>query len=246
MASALWLAIAQLARAQAGPPMLTDDPGTAEKGKVEWNTALMVQQNRDGSSEKLLPVIDLSYGISEHVEVSYETHWAVVREPGSASKAGWDDTTVAFKWRFWDEEKDGVDLAFQPQYTFNTGSSAYQRGIVSKNSDLLIPFEFGKTIGPVVLNLELGRDFHAHEAAERDFWFAGLTAGHAFSSHFEGIAELYLPETSRDFRHSRVILNLGMRYKLSEDLVILASSGTGIGGAERPKFVGYYGLQWVF
>ena len=157
-----------------------------------------------------------------------------------------DGKVVSHSILFPDGTKKSAGLIYPGQYTFNTGSSAYQRGIVSKNSDLLIPFEFGKTIGPVVLNLELGRDFHAHEAAERDFWFAGLTAGHAFSSHFEGIAELYLPETSRDFRHSRVILNLGMRYKLSEDLVILASSGTGIGGAERPKFVGYYGLQWVF
>ena len=110
------------ARAQAGPPMLTDDPGTAAKGTLEWNTAIALQKNRDGSSESLVPLVDLSYGLNEHLELSYESHWTLIHEPGSPSRAGWDDTTLGLKWRFWDEEKDHLDAAIQPQLTFNTGS----------------------------------------------------------------------------------------------------------------------------
>ena len=242
----LALGLAQLARAPAGPPMLTDDPGTSAKGTRERNTALGTQHNRDGSSETLLPMIDLSYGLTENTEFSLESHWAIVREPGASAKAGWDDTTLGFKWRFWEEEKNGVDLAFQPQFTFNTGSSAYRRGLVAKNSDLLIPFELGKAFGPVVLNLEIGRDFHSQHAIERDFWFAGLTLGHAFSKEFEGIVELYLPETSRTFTGGTLLLNLGGRYKLNESCSLLFSSGTGLSGEARPKFIAYYGLQMVF
>lgn len=232
--------------AQAGPPMLTDDPGTAPKGKVEWNTAFNLLHNRDGSSEKLLPLIDISYGVSESVEVSYESHWAIVKEVGEPSKAGWDDTTLACKWRFWDEEKDGVDMAFQPQFTFNTGSSAYRRGVVAKNSDLLLPFEIGKTLGPVVLNLEFGRDFHAHQGAEDDFWFAGATLGHKFNEKTEGVAELYVPRVSRDFKRGTLLLNLGCRYELGESSSLLLSAGTGLAGVDRPDFLCYLGIQRVF
>ncbi|MFI5337550.1 MAG: transporter [Opitutales bacterium] len=244
--SALCLAAATSALAQAGPPMLTDDPGTAPKGKIEWNTAAAIQRNRDGSGETLLPIVDISYGLTENVELSYESHWMIAREPDAAAKAGWDDTTLAFKWRFFDEDKAGVDMSIEPQFTFNTGSSAYRRGVLSKNSDLLIPFELGKTLGPVVLNIEAGRDFHAHRAAQTDYWFAGVTLGHEFNPKFEGVVELYLPETSRDFRRNSVILNLGGRYKLGKDSSLLASAGPGIGGAERPKYVAYFGLQLVF
>ncbi len=240
------VAAATVLLAQAGPPMLTDDPGTAPKGKVEWNTAFNVQNNRDGSSEKLLPLIDISYGVTENLEVSYESHWAIVKEVGEPAKSGWDDTTLAFKWRFWDEEKNGIDMAFQPQFTFNTGSSAYRRGVVSKNSDLLIPFEIGKTLGSVVLNVEFGRDFHTHHGAEDDFWFAGATLGHKFNDKLEGIAELYIPRVSRDFKNGTLLLNLGARYELNEKSSLLISSGTGLAGSDRPNYIGYFGVQYVF
>lgn len=242
----LSFSLARVAFAQAGPPMLTDDPGTAPKGMVEWNTAVTIQGNQDGSSETLLPLVDVSYGLTEKVELNYESHWTVVRRPGEAAQAGWDDTTLAFKWRFADEDKQGADISFQPQYTFNTGQSAYRRGILNKNSDLLLPFELGKTFDSFVINVEVGRDFHAHQAAAYDYWFAGLTFGHKFTEEAEGILEFYMPDASRDFGHASVILNVGVRYDVGKNSSIIVSTGAGIAGSTRPKIVGYYGYQIIF
>ena len=243
---AAYAATTQVARAQAGPPMLTDDPGTADKGTLEWNTAAAVQKERNGASETLLPVIDIAYGVTDHMEIGYESHWIIAKDPGSPSKSGWDDSTLSLKRRFADEEKQGLDMSVEPQFTFNSGSSAYSRGILEKNSDLLIPFEMGKTVGPVVLNAEVGRDFHSREASRDDYWFAGVSVGHEFTPQFEGVVELYDPNSSRTFRDNSLILNFGVRYKISKTCLILVSSGPGIGGALRPKFVGYYGLQLIF
>src|SRR5689334_7895346 len=58
----------------AGPPLVTDDPGTAEKGTWEINLASTYEE-RHGQSAAELPLLDFNYGLGERVQFKYEVPW---------------------------------------------------------------------------------------------------------------------------------------------------------------------------
>jgi hypothetical protein len=53
--------IARPLRAQGGPPLETDDPGTPGEGRVELNIALESERARDGTGYDA-PRVDFNYG----------------------------------------------------------------------------------------------------------------------------------------------------------------------------------------
>ena len=65
---------ASYAFAQGGPPLLTDDPGTVEKGKWELNMA-WIYRRLPGATEIELPHFDASHGISDRANFKIEVPW---------------------------------------------------------------------------------------------------------------------------------------------------------------------------
>jgi hypothetical protein len=51
---------------------------------------------------------------------------------------------------------------------------------------------------------------------------------------------------ARSFDRNSVILNSGLRYKLRGPVTLLGAAGSGIGGNERPSWIGYMALQFGF
>jgi hypothetical protein len=49
---------------------------------------------------------------------------------------------------------------------------------------------------------------------------------------------------ARTFDHNGIILNSGLRFKLGGPFTLLAAAGAGVGGADRPSWIGYAGLQF--
>src|SRR5476649_1478294 len=88
-------------RAQGGPPMVTDDPGTPGNGHWEINVAWTDQQ-ASGSTLVGLPLLDANYGVGDRIQLNYQASWNVLRVPGASSTSGMSDTLLAAKWRFYD------------------------------------------------------------------------------------------------------------------------------------------------
>src|SRR5437763_4200201 len=60
-----------LSHAQGGPPLLTDDPGTAEYKHWEINLAVLPEIRHD-SKEFELPNADFNYGATDHTQLKFE------------------------------------------------------------------------------------------------------------------------------------------------------------------------------
>src|SRR6187399_3243238 len=117
------LVLAGSARAQGGPPLLTDDTGTPGDGVWEVNVAARIEKT---SQEKLweAPLLDLNYGVGDRVQVKFEIPWAVLDSDEEGTRSGFGNPLIGVKWRFLDQASDGVSVSTYPQIELNALSSS--------------------------------------------------------------------------------------------------------------------------
>jgi hypothetical protein len=236
---ALFLAVgvAGSAHAQGGPPLVTDDPGTPGPGNWEVNVAVTLDRT-SLSSRWGAPLVDANYGWGERLQLKLEMPLAVVSDV-DGTRGGIGNPLFGVKWRFLDEETAGIAVSTYPQFGFNLVSSSADRGLVDKEASFLLPVSAVKTLGPVAVNVEMGRIFESDGGAE---WVWGVAFGHTFG-RVEALAEIY--GTHGDDADSRkVVVNLGGRVPVSAGYTLLASGGWSVssGDGSRHAYV-YFGLQ---
>jgi len=230
--------------AQGGPPLVTDDPGTPGNRRWEINVAFLAE-SRHGERMFETPLIDANYGWGERFQLKLEIPWVVRAGGRESTRNGLGNALLGVKWRFADEEKSGVAIAFYPQAEFNVVSSSAQKGLVEKKAGLLLPLTFAKNLGPLSANLEIG---HKLRGDEEPRWFGGLALGREVSECVELLGEVFATTSSR-FADTNASWNAGLRWKLGSRVVALLSGGSGIHGtSETPRthLLVYAGTQLLF
>jgi len=74
------------AAADAGPPFITNDPGTPGNGHWEINIAAM-QTTVPDESVWQLPQLDVNYGLGERIQLTFEVPYVVVNQTGQPRRA---------------------------------------------------------------------------------------------------------------------------------------------------------------
>src|SRR3954452_4474585 len=97
-------------RGQGGPPMITDDPGTPGPNKWEINLAVAFDHRPDETSWDS-PAIDLNYGAGERIQLTLQTAPVLLKRSHDGPIGGLGGTEAAWKWRFLDEEHDGISVS---------------------------------------------------------------------------------------------------------------------------------------
>jgi hypothetical protein len=229
-------------RAQGGPPMVTDDPGTPGNGHWEINVAWTDQQ-MPGSTLLGLPLLDANYGVGDRIQINYQASWNVLNNSGEPSQDGMSDSQVAVKWRFYDAGVTGLQLSTYPRYTFvNPGSDSDRKGTADPNSTFLLPFEVRRNLGAVSVNMDFGHTFSA--ADEDRGWMAALCVGREIVKGWELDAEVHTT-LSEGLRRSETILNAGTRYDLSGHATLLLAAGADTHNSLGPRasLLTYLGIQ---
>lgn len=245
--SVSWLMLSgpanRLVLAQGGPPLITDDPGTPGDGNWEINIAFTAEKRR---TERLYetPILDINYGLGDRIQLKYEIPWLVLDERGDHTKDGIGNSVFGLKWRFFDQDTDGIDMSVYPQLEFNNYHSSIDRGLVDKGMELVLPIQLQKSWGIISLNPELGyvfREYNEHE------WIYGLAMGYQASSNLELLAEIS-GNTGQDFEDDELVFNVGARWELSETRTLLISAGRSFrdSASGEPEFLLYTGIQLCF
>ena len=99
------LCVSQAVRADAGPPYLTNDPGTPGNGNWEINIGSM-QTLEHAVASYQLPQIDLNFGLGERIQLTYEIPYVLQTREGAPSASAWGNAYPGLKWRFYDEGED--------------------------------------------------------------------------------------------------------------------------------------------
>jgi len=237
---AMGLCSAKPAHAQAGPPFLTNDPGTPGNANWEINLASMQTVTREVSSYQV-PQIDLNFGLGERIQLTYEIPYVLAASPGSPTQSAWDNAYVGVKWRFLDQGEDGWQASTFPQVETVGSQHAQQTGIAVPGPRYLLPLEITKKIGVLDVDFEAGYYLPGHSPKER---ILGLVAGRPVTPRLDLDAEIYDDRVYDSSQHSTT-LDLGGRYKLGRGVIALFMAGRSVNGTSggQPQFIGYFGVQ---
>ncbi len=238
--SAVFLHAPGPARAQAGPPFLTNDPGTPGNANWEINLGSM-QTIARGVSSYQVPQIDLNYGLGERIQLTYEIPYILQHSSGQPMQSGWSNGYPGVKWRFLDQGEDGWHLSTFPQIETTGSPHARQAGIAAPAPRYLVPVEVAKKIGMFDVDFEAGYYCRGRGPKER---ILGLVAGRPVTERLELDAEFYDDRPYDATPHSTT-LDVGGRLELRPGFIALFMAGRSINGTSdgQPEFIGYFGVQ---
>lgn len=225
------------ALAQAGPPLITDDPGTPGDGHWEINLAWTTERSADAHKDEA-PLADINYGVGDRVQLKFEMPWIV--GTGRANN-GFDDALVGVKWRFFDQGDGGWQVSMYPQASF-LPPELHHASPAESGVGYLLPIEVQRDFGAFDAGIEVGRTLAP--GSGDDGWIAGFAMGRQLSERFELLGELHDEITGSAGAHE-LIFNVGTRAKLAEHLTLLASLGTDVDNTieARNRWVSYLALQ---
>jgi hypothetical protein len=224
----------------AGPPYLTNDPGTPGNANWEINLAAMQVSSRELSVYQL-PQIDLNFGVGDRIQLTFEIPYVIQSANGAGQQGGWSNAYPGIKWRFLDQGEGGWQMSLFPQVETAAATGAQRRGLAADGPRLLLPLEVAKTFGPLNWDFEIGYyPANGHGPEER---ILGLVAGREVTSRLELDAELY-SDRGMGAPPDNTTLDVGGRYRLGRGFIMLFMAGRSIGGASDPiHFMGYLGVQ---
>ena len=226
--------------ALAGPPLLTDDTGTPGDKHWEINIAFALdKRHREATYEA--PILDFNYGVGDNVQFKYEVPWLVVHENGSGTKSGLGNSVAGVKWRFLDQERNGLNMSVYPQFEFNNPTASADRGLVAEGTNLLLPVQVSKKFGPVWVNGEFGYTFRQHFDDE---WLYGLSSGYEIRENLSILGEIH-GGTTKEFKNHEVVFNVGTQWDFTKKYGLLASAGRSFksGASGEPNLLMFLGLQ---
>jgi hypothetical protein len=230
-------------RAQGGPPMITDDPGTPGNGHWEINLAIAFER-RPNEIAFDTPAIDINYGVGENIQLTLQTAPVILKQSGRGPIGGLGSTEVALKWRFLDEEKAGFDVSMFPRVIFNIVQSSIRRGLAEDGTRMQLPFQVAKKLGSFSLDFEWGA---LASTVGRSEWLYGIVGGVELAKSTTVMAELH--GTSRtSFDRDGLTVNVGIRQKLTDHAILITSLGhdVRVPDDEDLALIGYCGIQLLF
>ena len=225
---------------QGGPPYYTNDPGTPGNKDWEINFGYMPFLY-SGQSLAHTPDVDINFGVGDRIQLTYESAWLRLHNPGQPVKYGLEQDQLGVKWRFHDDGKSGSSFSVFPQFSVNNPNDAVKRGIAPPGWSLILPVEFTKKMEPIDVDLEGGYQIVNQGP---NGWLTGLVVGHEFTRKLELDSEFYATGTWHP-GYAQPIINVGGRYKLHRPFILLFMAGRGVEPAHsnQPFFVGYFGVQ---
>lgn len=226
--------------ADAGPPLITDDPDTPGSNRWEINFAGLLERS---ARERFLqsPDFDINYGLGDSLQLKIELPWLLHDTEDAPRESGLGNTQIGVKWRFMDEGRSGVSLSVYPQFEFNNPTSAALRGVVDEGTEFLLPVELERALGPVTINGEIGYSFHQTTPDEVIY---GLALDYTPTKKLKLLSEIHTVAERGPGQGQRVF-NLGMARDINDTYTLLASAGRSLAHPEpsQPSLIIYLGLQ---
>ena len=227
------------ARADAGPPFLTNDPGTPGNGNWEINIAA-TQTTVPGVASWQLPQLDVNFGLGERIQLTGEIPYVVVNASGQPQASGWGNANPGVKWRFFDQGEGGWQISTFPMYQTGVSAEAQGKGIGVAGPRFFLPLQAARKVGSLTFNLEAGVYVPVHGDHER---ILGFVVGHQLTARLELDGELY-DDYIKGGTHVTTF-DVGGRYHLHRGFNLLFMAGRSLGGSSpgQVEFMGYLGIQ---
>lgn len=228
------------AEAEAGPPLLSDDPETPGDGRWEVNV-----DSRTTWTSRLRrvegPNLDVNYGLGERWQLKFEIPFVFEHAKDEGSTSGIGAATFGAKWRFFDQGDRGFSMSVYPQ--LEVGSLAAFRHVgEERGPSLLLPFQAQYTCDPWKFGGDGGRSL----GGGADGWFGGIWASRKVSDCLELLGELHAEWPDRG--DDSLFLDVGAKWRLGAHTSLLVSGGFDLLSTadEGHAATAYVGLRFTF
>lgn len=238
------MAVLYMNAAAAGPPMVTDDTGTAAPGTLEI-IVFAAGESRDAGESVRGPALDLAYGLGDSVEINLTIPRQRVKDAGGDWVNGWGEASVGLKWRFFEGRNTAVTLA--PTLSMPLSRSSTIIGLVEDTTAFTLPLLGSVSLGRWEFTGNVG-----YSISSRSFNAVnlGLSTGYAVTPGVRLLVETWGIDFIDDGA-SEGFLNwrTGVQWAFAERFALLAAVGGNVWsqlGAENELERDYYiGLQYV-
>lgn len=230
-----------IARAQGGPPLITDDPDTPGPGYWEINVATE-SETGGGARRVLLPNLDINYGAGTRIQLKFEIPWLAARAAGwDRGRQGIGKANGGVKWRFVGEEGRRLAWSIYPQMEFHTSPASLDEDPGDAHPILHLPTELTVTISRLEVNGEIGHSFVSGGA---DRWFGGISTEFNARKQLEIVAEIH--DDKGRGEPSDFIANFGARPAITPQIRLLLAIGRTLHAGHNvpPSARIYAGLQF--
>ena len=129
--------------AHAGPPFRTDDPVPVELGHYEFYS-FSTGTHLKGDTSGELPGFELTYGLIPNGQLQIGAGTAFAAPSNGGTVFGYGDTEVSFKYRFIQEDKDGLrpQVAIFPAVQIPTGNHDRGLGAIIRRAKMRAAFQY--------------------------------------------------------------------------------------------------------
>lgn len=170
--------------AWAGPPYLTDDPQPTNTGHWEIYGPL-VESAGTGSDFVGWSGAEVNYGPLHNVQLTLDLPIAF-SHTGAGWRRGAGDVAASVKYRFFDDQPAGLQIAVFPGITLPTASN----GLGAGHMTALLPVWAQKDMGPWSVFGGGGYGINPGRG-NRNFWEGGLAVSRDFGGALSGGIELF-------------------------------------------------------
>jgi hypothetical protein len=236
------LSLCTRAMAEGGPPLIGDDPGTPGNGHWEINIAYIgLRTPRQSTVET--PHVDLNYGLGDHLQLKYEVGYLTGKQFDQQVMSGVNNSLFGVKWRFFDEETNGLDMSTYPQVGINTSHSLGRAGVIDSGTNVYLPLEAAKTFGKWELDAEAGYQF---SDVEHNQFIGGFILGYKLTEKLELLGEVRAT-VDDNYRRTDIVLDGGARFAINDNIAIIAAAGRSIRtDAQSTTLYAYAGVRVTF
>jgi hypothetical protein len=257
----LSLLLCTVATAYAGPPLITDDAGTVDVGKVELelNSSYIHDREKVNGVSVRHEVFDgetkLTTGLYRNLWLSLALPYSFsdrTKDDGSLNSTanGVGDMTIELKYAF--AALAGIAFAAKPTVIAPTGknSAGLSEGRWQFGGTLIASREFGEGVYAIHANVGYGhhdyRNDDARACNRSDLWFYSLAGEVRIAKGLTAVAEWGLSTTQDNSTNDLTsFAQVGARFEMNEHLVINAGFKFGLTKPEDDLAV-RYGLVLKF
>lgn len=222
-----------------GPPLSIDDPEILDTGSFEVIVAAAID-SRDSGDSYLFPILDVSYGLSENIQLAAVASRINNDPDDGSSKSDFGPGAVSVKWRFLN--RDALQMSVAPFFETQLREGAVDRGVTEDVDAWVLPVELQYEWPNLRFNAEV-RYAAVHD--EGDEWGYGVALAYPLTERLEALVEVH---GGADYKldDASWLYRVGVDPALSERWHILAAAGSSIDepGDDDLDVQGYLGLQW--
>ena len=229
----------------AGPPFRTDDPEPVDYQHWEFYT-FSTGTHASNDTSGVAPAFEFNYGLIPNGQLHFGASTAFDRPNGGTTQFGYSDTEVGFKFRFIDEEKDGMrpQVAVFPLVELPTGNE--NKGLEAGHVRAFLPVWVQKSFGEWTTygggGYWINQDDHL---GDKNFWFAGWLLERKVTEKLTLGGEVFHQTADTVGGVDSNGFNLGGIYDLDEHNHFLFSAGRAFQHASETNLYSWY-VGWQF